>query len=205
MGADHTENNPDILGASRFALERKVAFSHLSPALQKLHEKTTLRDLKGPDPPPSLDQSALLPLCLQTVTHIHKLGCKVTQTQTAQNLFFSFLFSYLSLSLSLPLSSVSSININSCIFIKHNNSMPPPSAYLHVDLQTPTGFLSLIQSHIERRTFNNAYPWACTANRGLKAAEQLSVRISSFLTQYDPAPFTVNKTESRCCTDLASV
>ena len=27
--------------------------------------------------------------------------------------------------------------INICIFNKGNNSMPPPSAYLYVDLETP--------------------------------------------------------------------
>lgn len=31
-------------------------------------------------------------------------------------------------------------SINSYIFIKHNNNMPPPSAYLHVDLLSLTPY-----------------------------------------------------------------
>ena len=50
----------------------------------------------------------------------HIPWCKVTQSQHNKICFLS------------PMSEASSIN--SCIFIKHNNSMPPPSAYAHVDL-----------------------------------------------------------------------
>lgn len=129
LEADHAENNPTFLQTSWFVLDTSDFLSHNTVLTILDYIKTPLweiwRDLHMSVGP------ALLPLCLLPTKKKPLLISQAIQSHHNRYDLGYYLFVIVSLA----------STINSCICIQHNNSMPPSSAYLDVDLETPTGLL----------------------------------------------------------------